>query len=213
MSTKLKTIKVYGSLAKFLGKKEFKADIASAADAMKFLLVNFPGLENNMKDQYYKVKVGDYDLEEKELVDPSGNQEIKIIPLVGGAIFGWIKDVFNSTVGKIIAGAVLIAAPYMAPAFFGGTIGTFGLTAPIAISSIMQTAGLMMALNGVSEMLTPVPENPSLAEQPQATNFSFNGVQNTSRAGTAIPLIFGEVFVGSVVVSAGIDTVQLKGDA
>ena len=118
MSTKLKTIKVYGSLAKFLGKKEFKADIASAADAMKFLLVNFPALEDNMKDQYYKVKVGDYDLEEKELVDPSGNQEIKIIPLVGGAIFGWIKDVFSSTVGKIIAGAVLIAAPYMAPAFF-----------------------------------------------------------------------------------------------
>ena len=65
MSTKLKTIKVYGSLAKFLGKKEFKADIASAADAMKFLLVNFPALEDNMKDQYYKVKVGDYDLEEK----------------------------------------------------------------------------------------------------------------------------------------------------
>lgn len=211
MSTKLKTIKVYGSLAKFLGKKEFKADIASAADAMKFLLVNFPALENNMKDQYYKVKVGDYDLEEKELVDPSGNQEIKIIPLVGGAIFGWIKDVFNSTVGKIIAGAVLIAAPYMAPAFFGGSIGAFGVTTTVA--TVMKTAGLMLALNGVSEMLTPVPENPSLAEQPQATNFSFNGVQNTSRAGTAIPLIFGEVFVGSVVVSAGIDTVQLKGDA
>ena len=48
---------------------------------MKFLLVNFPALENNMKDQYYKVKVGNYDLEEKELVDPSGNQEINIIDL------------------------------------------------------------------------------------------------------------------------------------
>ena len=56
---------------------------------MKFLLVNFPALEDNMKDQYYKVKVGDYDLEEKELVDPSGKSRIKIIPLVGGAIF-WL---------------------------------------------------------------------------------------------------------------------------
>ena len=44
-------------------------------------------------------------------------------------------------------------------------------------------------------------------------NFSFSGVQNTSRAGTALPVIYGEIFAGSLVVSAGIDTVQIKGTA
>ena len=44
-------------------------------------------------------------------------------------------------------------------------------------------------------------------------NFSFSGIQNTSRAGVAIPIIYGEIFSGSLVVSAGIDTVQIRGTA
>ena len=62
-------------------------------------------------------------------------------------------------------------------------------------------------------MLTPVPQPPGVSEDPQSQNFSFSGVQNTSRAGTALPVIYGEIFAGSLVVSAGIDTVQIRGTA
>ena len=61
-------------------------------------------------------------------------------------------------------------------------------------------------------MLTPVPTPPGVSEDP-SQNFNFSGIQNTSRAGTAIPIIYGEIFAGSLVVSAGIDTVQIKGTA
>jgi len=60
-------------------------------------------------------------------------------------------------------------------------------------------------------MLTPVPKPPGVSDDPQSVNFSFNGVQNTGRAGAPIPVVYGEIFTGSLVVSAGIDTVQLEG--
>ena len=40
-------------------------------------------------------------------------------------------------------------------------------------------------------------------------NYSFSGIQNTSRAGVPVPVIFGEVVVGSVVISAAIDVDQV----
>ena len=39
-------------------------------------------------------------------------------------------------------------------------------------------------------------------------SYNFSGISNVSRAGIAIPCIFGEVFVGSINVSNGIDTIQ-----
>jgi len=72
--------------------------------------------------------------------------------------------------------------------------------------------GIYLALSGAAQMLTPVPTPPGVSEDP-SQNFSFSGIQNTSRAGTAIPIIYGEIFSGSLVVSAGIDTVQIRGTA
>jgi predicted phage tail protein len=36
-------------------------------------------------------------------------------------------------------------------------------------------------------------------------SYSFSGIQNTSRQGTPVPVVYGETIVGSVVISAGID--------
>ena len=37
----LRKIKLYGELAKFLGQKTFEAEVHNAAQAIKFLIVNF----------------------------------------------------------------------------------------------------------------------------------------------------------------------------
>ena len=39
---------------------------------------------------------------------------------------------------------------------------------------------------------------------------TFSGIQNTNRAGVAVPVVYGETLVGSVVISAGIDIVQVS---
>ena len=70
-------------------------------------------------------------------------------------------------------------------------------------------AGLM--LSGVSGMMTQQPKSQDFSspEDPRLS-FNFSGTQNTSRAGTPINIVFGEVFVGSIVVSAGVDTEQVR---
>ena len=51
-------------------------------------------------------------------------------------------------------------------------------------------------------MLTPVPSKIPRFEDPNS--FNFNGILNTINAGSAIPVVYGEVFTGSIIVSAGL---------
>lgn len=197
----LREIRIYGRLAKFLKRRVFRAEVSSAAEAVRFLLANFPQLEKHMAEQHYRVSVGDYDLAEGELHDPAGQQQIRIVPVMAGA----------GAVGRAIAGVALIALSFFIPpiAILGTTLGTiaFGI-------------GASLALGGVAQLLSPVPQITSPASGPSGSStaetefdpqksYSFSGIQNTSSQGVPVPLIYGETIVGSVVISAGIDTVQV----
>lgn len=196
----LRKIRLYGRLAKFVGKRVLEADVASAAEAVRFLLANFPQLERHMAGQHYRVSVGSYDLAESELHDPAGQQVIKIVPVVAGA----------GAVGRIIAGVALIGLSILTA---GATIGLLGLAAPLAISPILVGIGASLVLGGVAQLLTPVPKMPqgaaSNTDQDPRKSYSFSGIQQTSRQGVPVPVVYGETLVGSVVISAGIDTVQV----
>jgi predicted phage tail protein len=199
----LRTIRIYGRLAKFLKRRKFEAEVSSAAEAVRFLLANFPQLEQHMADQHYRVSVGSYDLAVDELHDPAGLQEIKIVPVVAGA----------GAVGRIIAGVALIGLSILTA---GATIGLLGLAAPLAISPILVGIGASLVLGGVAQLLTPVPRtvgpgSTSDTVKDPRKSYSFSGIQNTSRQGLPVPIVYGETLVGSVVISAGIDTVQVAG--
>ena len=205
----LRKIRVYGRLAKFLGQRVFEADVASAAEAVRFLVVNFPQLEKHMADQHYRVSVGRYDLTLDELHDPAGQQEIKLIPVFTGAGGG---------VGKIIAGVALIALSIFAfPVILGGAVwsGVIGYGAAVGIINAGIGIGASLVLGGVAQLLTPTPKinQPGTAQDNNdpRKSYSFSGIQNTSRQGTPVPIVYGETLVGSVVISAGIDTVQVYG--
>jgi predicted phage tail protein len=189
----LRTIRIYGRLAKFLKRRKFEADVASAAEAVRFLLANFPQLEPELVKGHYRVSVGDYDLAENELQAPAGQQEIKIIPVVAGA----------GAVGRIIAGVALIAL-----SFIPG-VGALGV-------SLLIGVGSSLVLGGVAQLLTPVPtlsatgSTADTSKDPRKS-YSFSGIQNTSRQGLPVPICYGEVLIGSVVISAGIDIDQVTG--
>jgi predicted phage tail protein len=191
----LRTIRIYGRLAKFLKRRKFEAEVASAAEAVRFLLANFPQLEPELAQGHYRVSVGGYDLCEQELHDPAGQQEIKIVPVVAGA----------GAVGRIIAGIALIALAIVAP--FAAVAIVPGLT----IGGALVGIGASLVLGGVAQLLTPVPKMPqgTNSEQDPRKSYSFSGVQQTSRQGVPVPIVYGETLVGSVVISAGIDTVQV----
>ena len=200
----LREIRVYGRLAKFLGRRVFRAEVATAAEAMRFLLANFPQLERHMSDQHYRVSLGSYDLAMDELHDPAGQQQIKIIPVLAGA----------GAVGRIIAGVALIALTIATGGFGGAAIGLFG-AGTIAVGTVALGVGAALVLGGVTQLLTPVPKTSmgasSNTDQDPRKSYSFSGIQQTSRQGLPVPIVYGETLVGSVVISAGIDTEQVQG--
>lgn len=198
----LRKVRVYGKLAKFLKKRVFEADIASAAEAVRFLVANFPQLEMHMADQYYRVSVGNYALAAEELHDPAGEQEIRIVPVIGGA---------GGATGKIIAGVALFALATLATAG-GGAIFGAAFAKNIGFLAAAQGVGLALAVGGVAQLLTPVPVVPTAGpdtQQDPRKSYSFSGIQQTSRQGVPVPIVYGETLVGSVVISAGIDTDRL----
>lgn len=186
----LRRIKLYGQLAKFVGHKVLQAEVSSAAEAVRFLVANFPELEKHMADQHYRVSVGTHDLSLDELHDPAAQHEISFVPVIAGA----------GAVGRILAGVALVAL-----SFIPGFAAWAGPTAYALITG----AGASLILGGVAQLLSPVPKTPEATTDPRNT-FNFSGVQQTSRQGTPVPLVYGKALVGSVVISAGVDTVQVK---
>jgi len=202
----LREIRVYGQLAKFLGRRKFMAAVDSAAEAIRFLIANYPQVERHMcqDGRHYRVLVGEHSVGMEELHGPAGSNAIKIVPVIGGAGGG---------VGQIIAGVALVAAAIFIP---GLGLGLGG-----ALVTKIGLLGGALILGGISQALTPTPtlatsgtysgpQGTTNTEMDPQKSYSFSGIQNTSRAGVPLPLAFGEIICGSIVISAGIDTVQIE---
>ena len=191
----MREIRIYGALAKFLKRRVFRAEVASAAEAVRFLVANFPAVEQHMAERHYRVSLGERDLAPEEIHDPAGQQVIKIVPVVAGA----------GAAGTIIAGVLLIAAAFLVP--FAAAVIVPGLT----IGGALIGVGTSLLLGGVAQLLTPTPTTATGVDSPNdpRKNYSFSSIQNTSRQGTPVPVIYGETIVGSVVISAGIDIAQV----
>jgi predicted phage tail protein len=191
----LRKIKLYGQLAKFIGRRVLEADVATAAEAVRMLVANFPGLEQHMAEQHYRVTVGTYDLGLDEIHDPAGQQDIKIVPVVVGA---------GGAVGRIIIGALLVVAAIAIPGLGLGLAG--------AAVTAVGVFGASLVLGGVAQLLTPVPKVPqgSGTDNDPRKTYNFSGIQQTSRQGVPVPAVYGLTLVGSVVISAGTDTVQVQ---
>ena len=107
----------------------------------------------------------------------------------------------------------MVAGAFLAPGStlvfgkgFGASLAKAGFMTKAAIG-----IGGALALQGVSEMLFPLPKPKEFkSEQDPQLSFSFSGTQNTSRAGTPVPIVYGEIVTGSVVISGAIDTQQVQ---
>lgn len=183
----MKQICLHGALGARFG-ESFSLDVRDPAEAVRALTVQLPGFREAVEAGQWHVirgplESGD-DLDEDGLTVALGNQhEIHIMPAVEGA-----GEVFN-----VIAGVALAA------------VGVF------TGNPYLIAAGAGMAIGGVVQMTTSVPgadynERESPAERP---SFLFDGPVNTSTQGLPVPVIYGRVRVGSVVISAGMTAEEL----
>ena len=203
-------IKLYGHLAKITGFRYLKAKVSTTAEAVRFLIANFPALESHMSDKYYRVSLDKkHDLSYGELHNPVGNETICFIPIVGGA---------SGNTAMMLLGVGLIALSFVsfgAGAFAGlGAIGSAGAAAGTGAASLaMFGIGASLVLGGVAQLLAPVPSTDmgvgSAKNPKQSPSYSFTGVQNNSRSGLPIPVVYGSCMVGSITISTGVDASTL----
>jgi len=202
----LRKLKLYGELAEFVGHKEFEIQVDSLAKVVSFLVNNFPQVEKYMNPKYYQVKVGNYAVNEEEIHHPIGQADIHIVPVIAGAGRGGL--------GKVLLGAALIGVAF---ATGGASLTKSGITFQASrlggayLAQAFVYVGASLVISGVSEMLFPLPKPKEFkSEQDPQLSFSFSGTQNTSRAGTPVPIVYGEIVTGSVVISGAIDTQQVQ---
>ena len=180
LDPQLKIIRVYGTLAKVLKRRTFKAAVHSPKDAIAFLLANFPEVQQYLRPRFFRINIGNRCINEQELDSPTGLiEEIHIIPSVSGA---------GGPAVNIIAGVSLIVASVFVP----------------FLAPILLPLGIGLTLVGIGQLLSPTPGVPDEESNPR-NSFNFSGIQQTSREGPPVPLVYGDIVTGSIVISAGFD--------
>lgn len=198
----MKTVLLLGELGKQYGRKH-RFDVKNAAEAVRALAANFPGFDRWMIDSTdrgvgYKVTVGKAALPSVEhLHDPCGeNETIKITPVLMGA---------KSGIVPILIGTALIAAAFVTG---GASIAATGFLAGGLTTTfwggIAVGIGTSLILGGVAQMLAPQPK--TIENKPVSNNpsYAFDGPVNVTSQGVPVPIGYGRMIVGSVVISGGI---------
>lgn len=211
----MNTIRVYGQLAKCIGQRVFKAAISTPAEAFRFLAANYPQVKQHILNQWYAIYIGDYRLTGyEELNDPLGAQELRIVPVFSGEIARTQEDIDRrnqkqaSSSSNLITGGLVALGGAILGTIIGGDIGRIITLGAVGAGLAYASSALTQPAPQVGVAASPMPIAQS--KDPRS-NFSFSGVQNTARAGVPVPIVYGEVITGSVVISAGLDTVQVKG--
>jgi len=227
----MKVVKVYGALRKKLGQCRFQFDAETPAQAIKALCVNFPGLEKWLIDSErdgvsYRVTLG-----KEKIVDD--NAQIILCPWSEREVFSITPVIVGAGggAGQIFAGIGLIALAIIAGPVAGGFLGlgasAFGTTAGVAGATVTSgfvlggsaalaigAVGTALVLGGIAQALSPSPVQSTNVlergrEAARMESFSFSGIVNTQKQGMPVPIIYGRCFVGSAVISVGIDVDQL----
>ena len=197
----MKIVKVYGALRELLGKTRFEFVADTPAQAMRALLANFPELQQWLIDSEkngvaYRVTVGRQKIHNDDiagLFSPWSEQEVfSIAPVLIGA---------GGSTTQILIGVALVAA----------TLIPGGLPIAGTLATKIGLAGGALILGGIAQLISPVPKPPKEATLLESNSFS--GIQQTVRQGVPVPIAYGRVFVGSAVISAGLDVDQVDANS
>lgn len=215
----MKVVKVYGALRKFLGGRcrfEFEAD--TPAQALKALCVNFPDLGKWLIDReadgmHFRVTVGREKVTTaapEALVLPWSEREtFSITPVIVGAGRGLTSVLIG--IGLIALSFIPFGGAFAGVTAAGGTFGGAATAAAIPFASnALFGIGASLVLGGVAQMISPMPQLGfnSGKEAARLESFTFSGIVNTSKQGLPVPIAYGRVFVGSAVISSGLDVDQ-----
>lgn len=209
----LREVRLYGPLRARFGRSHWLA-VESPAEAVHALCMLLQGFREALLGHSgpgYRVLVGEGDAtqvrtEQTLQLGAGAACVIRLAPVIHGNKRG-------GALGIVAGVALLVAAPWLGSAVFsaaGGVAGgTMAATLTTAAYSGAAALGKAMILGGVMQLLSPQRRGSGTAAT-RETSYTFNGPVNVSAPGGPVPLIFGRMIVGSIVISSGISTDEYK---
>ncbi|EEC9786257.1 MULTISPECIES: tail assembly protein [Enterobacteriaceae] len=186
---------LYGDLQRFGRRIDLR--VKTGAEAIRALATQLPAFRQKLNEGWYQVRISGRDTGENELSarlnEPLANGAvIHIVPRLAGAKSGGIF--------QAVLGAALIATAIWMP----------GLS--IVASNLMFSLGAGMVLGGVAQMLAPKAKTPKVSATDNGKqNTYFSSLDNMVAQGNVLPVLYGEMRVGSRVASQEISTAD-EGD-
>lgn len=211
----LKRIHLHGELGQLFG-EQWQLDVVTPAEAVCAINANRPGftkhlVESGRQGTAYQMLLGDDLLGTESLGHPFSCETFHLVPVLVGA------NQNGASVAKVVVGAVIVIASmgYGAAAYGGAEGATMGevmeggfmgaaMSQPALLGMSYGTIALMgasIAFSGISALLSKSGVTPASATD---GSHSFSGPVNTVAQGGPIPIGYGELVVGSTVISAGI---------
>ena len=219
-------VRLLGDLGERYGAEHTYFDLRTPADAIKLLCINSPGFQQELIEAHehgvgYRLIQAGTDLDYADLQLPIGSNDLILTPVIAGS---------GGSTGKILAGVALIAIAIAVPgaglagtslfASIGGA-ATFGA----GVAAAAGVIGVSLVLGGVAQMLSPQPTIPKLGgnrlgsgeasstDGPQSVtrgtdgrqSYAYTGAANTVGVGATIPVAYGEVLIGSHLLSANVE--------
>ncbi|PZR92244.1 MAG: hypothetical protein DI537_13735 [Stutzerimonas stutzeri] len=202
----MRKVHLHGALGKKYG-KTFELEVRTAGEAIRALSANFPKFLKDLREGSWHIVRGKsvdkgLDLGKDDISTFNlGQGDLHIVPVVAGSKRAGLL--------KVVLGAVLIGAAFVltagaaaglaAPIMQGGLLG--GIT-----GTQLALFGAAMALAGVSALLTPEEKK---KEDTDDSSFTMTGPGNTTDQGVPVPLVYGEVITGGVLISGGYDVERI----
>jgi predicted phage tail protein len=201
----MRTIHLHGKLKKSFG-GPLEMDVRSTADAVRALCANFPEATQVLAKGEYRIVCGSkargvgIGIDTLDLYLPTG-KSLHIIPARGGNK--------NGGAVKAVAGMAMLAVALIAAPVGAAGAGLFGGSQFFTSLGIM---GVGLTLTGISQMLTPAPKMPKMEsfEREETPSFLLGGAVNATGQGLPVPIVFGTMRTGGVVISGGVTVEDFK---
>lgn len=182
-------VMLYGDLREFGNRHQLAVN--SAAEAIRALTIQIEGLRAKLSQGGYFVRIAKHDVS-PESIETDIHREINdddVIHIVPEAAGG-------GRFGQILVGIALIVASFYVP--------MAGWAAQAVLAS-----GISLTVGGIAQLLIKPPSFNASQGSDQSRTSSFTNLDNIAPQGAHVPIAYGYLEVGSVVISQSIESYDL----
>ena len=191
-------VRFYGSLKQF--GTEFRLDCKTPAEVIHALTSQIPKLRQFIQQGLFTVRVG-LDYFDNRYLEKGLSQKLKDAAIVH--FTPTLKGSKRGGLFGVITGVALIAGAL--------ALGPLGFSV-IGANAAWMVGGLgaSLLLGGVAQMLTKMPSMSTGKDADKKQSTSFSNLSNMAAQGRPMPLAYGRIRVGSLIISQGVETMDIE---